>query len=363
MSRHRVYQNYDYENDLDEYDGEEYAEEEENELSPEDKAQMDESTAEVRRVLASQAQMVTTQQIQEALWHYYYDVDKSVAYLINKFIDPAPKPAATKSKGPSPKQTPASDGKSSAELLLSSVDSSSPTGVSEADRWRACATERIPKPPTSSLFADMPWMNIPEHRRTVFIEPPRLPGGLLGGSSGGPKMSKLQALAAARKKKTQDTKKADEASPSILPKENQDPNAKAKPQQDITMASGLPKEIEKLAVNDGSAQGVTQDLRASDQESGAVGPTSPSSRKRPYNTLDGTVDEPPEILKGTPSDFAQTLLPFASGTPLAYRRLYPLPWMPFTNMEALQEVFDKPSPDDVVLAAQSQAGRSVSKGR
>lgn len=109
MSRHRVYQNYDYENDLDEYDGDDYAEEE-NDLSPEDKVQMAEGTAEVRRALATQAQMVTTQQIQEALWHYYYDVDKSVAYLINKFIDPASKTNSTKAKGPPPRQTPTSDG-------------------------------------------------------------------------------------------------------------------------------------------------------------------------------------------------------------------------------------------------------------
>lgn len=118
MSRHRAYQNYDYENDLDEYDGEDYAEEEASDLSPEDKAQMAEGTAEVRKVLATQAQMVTTQQIQEALWHYYYDIDKSVAYLINKFIDPAPKTTLTKTKVPQTKQTPTSDGKFSLVFCL-----------------------------------------------------------------------------------------------------------------------------------------------------------------------------------------------------------------------------------------------------
>lgn len=123
MSRHQAYRNYDYENDLDEYDGGEdgYGEEEE-ELSPEDKgkprgsshnlrrgrgahrrtAQMEAGTAEVRSMLGAGASKVTKTQIQEALWHYYYDVDKSVAYLISKFIDPpAPKPksAPAKNKG------------------------------------------------------------------------------------------------------------------------------------------------------------------------------------------------------------------------------------------------------------------------
>ena len=37
MSRHQAYRNYDYENDLDEFDGGEAYGEEEEELSPEDK--------------------------------------------------------------------------------------------------------------------------------------------------------------------------------------------------------------------------------------------------------------------------------------------------------------------------------------
>ena len=98
MSRHQAYRNYDYQNDIEEYDGQEYSDEDQD-LSPEDKAQLAQGTQDVKAALGPQADKVTTQQIQEALWHYYYDVDKSVAYLINKFIDPTPaKPA--KAKGP-----------------------------------------------------------------------------------------------------------------------------------------------------------------------------------------------------------------------------------------------------------------------
>lgn len=93
MSRHRLYQNYDYKADLD-YDVEEQEDGEE-ELSAEDRAQLAEATAEVKTTLGPQADKVTTKQIEEALWYYYYDVDKSVAFLINKFIDPAPKSAKT----------------------------------------------------------------------------------------------------------------------------------------------------------------------------------------------------------------------------------------------------------------------------
>ncbi|KAI0887909.1 P-loop containing nucleoside triphosphate hydrolase protein [Annulohypoxylon maeteangense] len=90
MSRHQAYRNYDYENDLDEYEGDGYSDGEE-ELSPEDRAQMEVGTAEVRAALGTESSKVTTQQIQEALWHYYYDIDKSVVYLTTKFIAPSNK--------------------------------------------------------------------------------------------------------------------------------------------------------------------------------------------------------------------------------------------------------------------------------
>ncbi|ORY61274.1 elongation factor Tu GTP binding domain-containing protein [Pseudomassariella vexata] len=86
MSRHQAYRNYDYENDLEEYDGGNYSDEEE--LSPEDEAQMKAATAEVSTALGNEAHKVSTAQIQQSLWHTYYDVDKTVAYLLNKFIAP-----------------------------------------------------------------------------------------------------------------------------------------------------------------------------------------------------------------------------------------------------------------------------------
>ncbi|KAK0641130.1 P-loop containing nucleoside triphosphate hydrolase protein [Cercophora newfieldiana] len=88
MSRHQAVRNLDYQNELDDYEG--YSEEED-ELSPEDRALMEQGKAAVREALANQASKVTTTQIEEALWHYYYDVDKTVAYLISKFIDPPKK--------------------------------------------------------------------------------------------------------------------------------------------------------------------------------------------------------------------------------------------------------------------------------
>lgn len=80
MSRHRVKNVAVYEDD--EYD-DDY---EDDELSPEDREQLRLGTIETRQLLQSQIPPVpaTDQEIQEALWHYYYDVDKSVEYLSSK---------------------------------------------------------------------------------------------------------------------------------------------------------------------------------------------------------------------------------------------------------------------------------------
>lgn len=57
----------------------------EDELSPEDKEQMRIGTESVRAALGDASDFVTDDAIQEALWHYYYDVAKSVTYLKSKY--------------------------------------------------------------------------------------------------------------------------------------------------------------------------------------------------------------------------------------------------------------------------------------
>lgn len=342
MSRHRIYQNYDYEEDLDEFDGGSFAEEEEDELSPEDRAQMTAGTEEIRAVLGPQAAKVTTQQIQEALWHYYYDVDKTVAYLISKFVDPEPKPAA-KSK-PQKKIPPPSDGMPFPHSLLA-VDLPLPTGASEADSWRGRGTNLRPRQSCASFFADMPWMNIPEDRRTVFTKPERVyGGGLLGGSSAPPKMSKLQALAAARKRKAEE-KKPEAGLEEIAPKEQT---------QTETVERGLArmKIVQKMA----------------NRSQPPVIPVAKADITSPLPPLvDGTSEsrEEPQtpqnpVPKAEPSAFAQALLNNDSASE-APSRLYPPPWMAYTTPDALREAFSKPSPDDVVLAAQSQGSMRITK--
>jgi hypothetical protein len=90
MSRNRIkavgYEDDDYYDDEDEH----YEEEE---VSAEDREKMRVGVIEVRQLLELQLPPVpaTEQEISEALWNYYYDVDTSVEYLKSMFaITPRP---------------------------------------------------------------------------------------------------------------------------------------------------------------------------------------------------------------------------------------------------------------------------------
>ncbi|KAM5499082.1 hypothetical protein McaMca56_003473 [Microsporum canis] len=78
MSRHRV-KNISYDDD----DLEDEVDDNEDELSPEDREQMRVRTLEVQQLLQTQIPPIEAKEddIWEALWHYFYDVDKSVDYL------------------------------------------------------------------------------------------------------------------------------------------------------------------------------------------------------------------------------------------------------------------------------------------
>ncbi len=99
MSRHQAVRNLDYHQELDEFDAGGYSDEEE--LGAEDQALMRQGTIQVRAALGAGASKVTTPQIEEALWHYYYDIDKAVTYLVTKFIAPpeTKKVKATQQRG------------------------------------------------------------------------------------------------------------------------------------------------------------------------------------------------------------------------------------------------------------------------
>ncbi|XXG95976.1 hypothetical protein Hte_002253 [Hypoxylon texense] len=323
MSRHQAYRNYDYENDLDEYEGNDGFEDEE-ELSPEDRAQMDAGITQVRAALGTESSKVTTQQIQEALWHYYYDIDKSVTYLTTKFVAPA-----SKKKG---------------------------VGKDETNKANAQHISFV------GFFDDMPWLSIPKDRQTVFVEPPRSKGGLLGGASTPGKMSKLQALAAARKKKADD-QKSEEIEKlhrvtqhlgdlSTAPRQPESAKENVRPP---LLSSG--EAVDLIAA---SSPFVPQGARLEQvkvENEGLQG-HSDAAGKQPVNSPAPTASSPPlsratPTETATPSPFALALLRPTNSSAAPSPRTYPFPYMSVTS--SLADAFSAPSPDDVVLKAQSQA--------
>lgn len=78
MSKHRI-KAVALDDDYEDYD-DDYAEEAEEGLTEEDKEQLSAGTVAVRAELGDGFE-VTDKEVQDSLWHYYYDIEKTVAYL------------------------------------------------------------------------------------------------------------------------------------------------------------------------------------------------------------------------------------------------------------------------------------------
>lgn len=87
MSRHKFIKNLYLDDEFDDFDGideNNYSCGDETELSKEDQEKMRIGTIAVRADLPLSLN-VSDAQIQESLWHTYYDVDRTVAFLTKKF--------------------------------------------------------------------------------------------------------------------------------------------------------------------------------------------------------------------------------------------------------------------------------------
>jgi elongation factor 1 alpha-like protein len=349
---------------------------EEEEMSAEDQVAMSNGTAEVRKALGPNASKVTVKQIQDALWNSWYDVDKSVASLRKTYITPASKPAPKK---PTQGMSPAFS--FPAALETGGEDCG---GTSGADPWHVGGMNPISSTTTTPVlsyilgqppvikrsfdFSDMPWLKVPQNRQANLVAPQRPRGGLLGGGDGTPKMSKLQALAAARKKKTEE-------------KKSQDTLQTTKGLQDLSISEDNRQE------NDPSGSGSSKRQKLSAEPSSSS--LKPAMRLQ-SQTLDGVAEEEqpphnetrtgvaPEPSPGhsnllpseeddvqmetgmtAPSAFATTLFGSAPESSHAHRPdLYAMPYTSSSSFSA--SAFSKPSPDDIVFAAQAQ-GSSFSK--
>ncbi|KAK6507867.1 Hsp70 suppressor, GTPase facilitates ribosomal subunit dissociation [Arthrobotrys musiformis] len=103
MSRHKMVRTMNLVDELDDYDGEDdYYEEEEEGMSSDDKARMADGLRRVREVIGSDVPSITNEKIEETLWYYYFDVEKSITYLLNQ-VGATEKKKQKKAAVPEPK--------------------------------------------------------------------------------------------------------------------------------------------------------------------------------------------------------------------------------------------------------------------
>ncbi|KAF2275483.1 uncharacterized protein EI97DRAFT_502040 [Westerdykella ornata] len=385
-SGHQRAKNIAYEED-DVYSDNEYYEEDGDGMTDEDREQLRQGTIMVKEALGSSVS-VSDSQIQEALWHYYFDVGKSVTYLKNKH-GPAKTIPASKPKAPSRFDQAAS----SAALLQTKGQGEPPispnrepdiaciapsprcisnSNVRSADKSATMTTASkgcvetpdsvFPFPaPLDHLsilprdfFWDTPWGNVESCRLGVIREIPVLPRGrLLGGSS---RPSKLAALAAARKKKQEEANRE-----TAVPQ----PNASAS-EADQAVAL-LDKLNFKNKAGNGSSTPTPSEERGRNERLGRLQFLKRQSSPEKVNTPPEEPPEPEEEvltvqvpnIRTTPSMFASTIcgigrLPAAEQPSVISS--FPVP---FSGMEdpTSRGLFAGPSPDDIVLRAQAKGNK------
>ncbi|KUL91103.1 hypothetical protein ZTR_00977 [Talaromyces verruculosus] len=347
MSRHRI-------KSL-EYDDDDYEDEEYDEVDSGEQEQLEAYTNEVLNELRTGQPPVTAtrQEVQEALWHYYNDVAKSVNYLRGKKVKEVKKEAAPTAK-PKVATEVGEGGQAQLQCSQSTKLPSYPTDNTQSP-FRPCSVHFS----AADFFRDTPWLNVPQHRRAdILVEPlyPRL--GLLGGASQEGKMSKLAALAAARKKKTSEKPPVTEGQP---------------PAQADAQKLAAPRSLsERLAMNGSKPAVRSGGLSALSKERRAANLKSPPIVSKPENKSvikplakeerieQATEKQQPEEaadLRAHPSTFAATIV--GNGTHPTKTEPGHLLSSSFDVMHIYQqdvtEAFDfaGPSPDDIVFNAQS----------
>lgn len=359
-------------------------------------------TIKVREALGSGI-TVSDAQIQEALWHYYYDVGKSVTYLksmpfqarrcftegadlnLDKFAPSKPTPAAETKK---PKAVSKFDQAASAAGIetktapgthirfhfmlrkmpctVSRLEAATSPSHVVADRKptrssasKGCADTMYTGFPFSAsvtdsissnnFFWDTPWCNVPSHRLgNLLAVPVHPPGRLLGGSS------KLKALAAARKKKQQQQEEAQggAASATTAPERNPETD-KAVALLDRLSVKG--KDSSPSTSANGNTERKTVSKYLSRKRAISPGREAPKTEEPPTPEETSPSIEIPNLRTG-PSLFASTLCG-PRGQPSKKPRLEPDVFpLHDSDSKASMEAnpFAGPSPDDIVLRAQAK---------
>lgn len=216
----------------------------------------------------------------------------------------------------------------------------------------------------AEFFADTPWLEVPPERLSnILVQPMHPRGGLLGGSSSGAKpQSKLAQLAAARKKAAEEKKAAEQGTVNGLGPAAQDETAGSNALLDRLSSLKRPAP----AGSEGQPATKTLPIRTYPKREK---PTEPEPAPEPKQEAGPEKPVEPEKPRGptakeltaAPSVFARTMLG-AFADPPAHRRpsqattedisLFTLPYPGVSDQT--NDPFAGPSPDDVVIKAQSK---------
>lgn len=222
----------------------------------------------------------------------------------------------------------------------------------------------------AEFFRDSPWLNIPSHRKAdILVEPlyPRL--GLLGGASeGSGKVSKLAALAAARKKKEGERASPAPTSPAAKEGPAEAPaEARGNPlslRERLSVANGKPKPSERVQSPRSVGKG-TRSRQPILQKQPTLEINKPRGKPEPQveqpakEVISQLIEQPKANIRAPPSTFAAIIVGDATRPQMTEpSRLH----SNATDLlkiygQDLTETFDfsGPSPDDVVTNAQSSA--------
>lgn len=240
-----------------------------------------------------------------------------------------------------------------------------------------CGTERCCHVPFSlqGFFADAPWRHVPPERQgEILIEPLYPRGGLHGGSpgAGDAKISKLAALAAARKKKENENHISLESQGSIA-------SVAMLERLDTRTLSADASDLKEPASSGPDTRSVAAQLQPTRQgrkyhsKRRDLSPTASPGKETPKETPPRASEcgnpakeaTPRSSPRAAPSTFAKTMfgdaqVPLSSVMPPIQSLALSFPR--HSGAKAKSDPFAGPSPDDVVAKAQSSSKGSARKG-
>ena len=230
------------------------------------------------------------------------------------------------------------------------------------------------------FFQDCPWLNVPLHRRgEILVEPRHPPGRLLGGAStqGAPKVSKLAALAAARKRKENekasgDGSKSVTTSVALLDKLHINSNSNVDTKLNLEESRDFSRKT-KIQATQATSQEPSKEVRKYPKKSAQAFSPSPISYPPSEETTDSleVLEEQTPTISATPSAFARTMIgSFPSTLPSVATQ------KPLMSLDALfssvcasgvimtdLDPFAGPSPDDIVANAQKSSKGLAKHGK